>query len=190
MKTLLASAILAGSTALAAAAPEEYTLDPSHSQVVFSYDHLGFSTTYGMFSGFDGTVMFDEAEPANSSVEIEIPISTMVTGWDARDQHFSSPDFFNIGEFPAATFKSTAVEMTGDNTAKITGDLTAVGTTAPVTLDVTFNGSGMHPMQNKPWMGFDATGTIKRSDFNLGKFAPAVGDEVNLIISVEASKAE
>ena len=188
MKIILASTILAASTVLAHAAPEEYKLDPSHSQVVFSYDHLGFSTTYGMFSGFDGTVMFDEENPANSSVEIEIPISTMVTGWEARDNHFSSADFFNVDQFPAATFKSTNIEMTGENTAKITGDLTAVGATKPVTLDVTFNNSGMHPMQNKPWMGFDATATINRSDFNLGAFAPAVSDEVNLIISVEAEK--
>ena len=188
MKMLLATTILAAGTAMAAAAPEEYKLDPSHSQVVFSYDHLGFSTTYGMFSGFDGTVMFDAEDPANSSVEIEIPISTMVTGWDARDQHFSSPDFFNIADFPAATFKSTSVEVTGENTAKITGDLTAVGATKPVTLDVTFNKQGVHPMQQKEWMGFEGTATINRSDFNLGKFAPAVGEEVNLIISVEAEK--
>lgn len=190
MKTILATAALAASTALASAAPEAYALDPSHSQVVFSYNHLGFSTTYGMFSGFDGTVMFDPEDPASSSVEIEIPISTMVTGWDARDNHFSSPDFFNVGEFPAATFKSTSVEVTGENTAKITGDLTAVGATNPVTLDVTFNKQGVHPMQQKEWMGFDATATINRSDFNLGKFAPAVGDQVDLIISVEAEKQE
>ena len=190
MKLVLAAAALAASTAFAAAAPTAYQLDPSHSQVVFSYDHLGFSTTYGMFSGFEGTVMYDEADPGASSVEINIPISTMVTGWDARDQHFSSPDFFNASEFPAATFKSTSVEVTGDKTAKITGDLTAVGVTKPVTLDVTFNKAGMHPMAQKPTIGATATGKITRSDFNLGKFAPNVGDEVDLIISFEAQAAE
>ena len=190
MKTILAAAALAASTVLAHAAPEAYKLDPSHSQVVFSYDHLGFSTTYGMFSGFDGEIMFDADDPANSSVKIEIPVSTMVTGWDARNDHFSSPDFFNASEFPAATFTSTNVEVTGENTAKITGDLTAVGETKPVTLDVTFNKQGVHPMQQKEWMGFNATATINRSDFNLGRFAPAVGDEVDLIISVEAEKVE
>ena len=187
MKTITAAlAALAASTALALAEPVAYQLDPSHSQVVFAYDHLGFSTTYGMFSGFEGTVMYDEANPENSSVEINIPISTMVTGWDARDQHFSSPDFFNVAEFPAATFTSTSVEVTGENTAKITGDLTAVGTTKPVALDVTFNKSGIHPMAQKPTIGADATATITRSDFNLGKFAPNVGDEVKLMISFEA----
>ena len=190
MKTVLAAALLAGSTALATAAPEAYQLDSSHSQVVFSYDHLGFSTTYGMFSGFDGTVMFDEEDPANSSVEINIPIATMVTGWDARDQHFSSPDFFNIAEYPAATFKSTSVEVTGDKTANITGDLTVNGVTKPVTLETTFNKVDMHPMAQKRTIGATATASVMRSDFNLGMFAPNVGDQVDLIVSFEAQKAE
>ena len=190
MRTIIAAAALAASTAFAQAEAVKYDLDPSHSQVVFSYDHLGFSTTYGMFSGFEGTVMYDEENPENSSLEITIPIETMVTGWDARDQHFSSPDFFNVGEFPAATFTSTSIEVTGENTAKITGDLSAVGATNPVTLDVTFNKADTHPMQNKPWLGASATATIKRSDFNVGAFAPNVSDEVNLIIEIEAGQAE
>ena len=188
MKTILAAAILAGSTALAAAAPEAYKLDPSHSQIVFSYDHLGFSTSYGMFSGFDGTIMFDKEDPANSSVELSIPVESIITGWQARTDHFLSPDFFNVSAAPAATFTSTDVEVTGENTAKITGDLSVAGATNPITMDVTFNKAGMHPMAQKEWMGASATATIKRSDFNLGKFAPAVSDEVDLIISVEAEK--
>ena len=189
-RSALGIAALAATTALAQAAPEQYDLDPSHSQVVFSYDHLGFSTTYGMFSGFNGTIMYDEADPASSSVELEIPVSSIITGWDARDQHFLSADFFNAESAPAATFKSTSVEVTGEKTAKITGDLSVAGQTKPVTLDVTFNNAGVHPMQQKPWMGADATATIKRSDWGLGKFAPNVSDEVNLIISIEAGKAE
>ena len=191
-KTLFAAG-LAASTALAVpalAAPEAYTLDPSHSQVVFSYDHLGFSTTYGMFSGFDGTIMFDKDDPAASSIELEIPVTSMITGWDARTKHFLSPDFFNAETAPTASFKSTAVEVTGENTAKLTGDLSVAGQTKPVTLDVTFNKSGMHPMQQKEWMGADATATIKRSDWGLGMFAPNVSDEVELMISIEAQKAE
>ena len=188
MKTLLAATLLAASTAIAAAAPAAYKLDPSHSQVVFSYDHLGFSTSYGMFSGFDGTIMFDQEDPANSSVELSIPVESIITGWQARTDHFLSPDFFNASTAPAATFKSTDVEVTGENTAKVTGDMTIAGQTNPVTLDVTFNKMGMHPMAQKEWMGASATATILRSDFGMGKFAPNVSDEVELIISVEAEK--
>ena len=186
----IAASALAASATLGLAAPEAYTLDPSHSQVVFAYDHLGFSTTYGMFSGFDGTIMFDKDDPAASSVELEIPVSSMITGWDARTEHFLSPDFFNAESAPTATFKSTSVEVTGDDTAKITGDLSVAGQSKPVTLDVTFNKAGMHPMQQKEWMGASASATIKRSDWGLGKFAPNVSDEVQLMISIEAAKDE
>ena len=190
MKTILAAATLLATASFAHAAPQTYNLDPSHSQVVFSYDHLGFSTTYGMFSGFDGTIEFDAEAPENSSVSIEIPVSSMLTGWDARDQHFLSGDFFNADANPVATFQSTSIEPTGENTATMTGDLTIAGTTQPVTFDLTFNNAGVHPMQQKEWMGANATTTIMRSDFGLGAFAPNVGDEVELIVSLEAGIAD
>ena len=192
MKKFIAGAAFAVALApfAAHAEPAAYKLDPSHSQIVFSYEHLGFSTTYGMFSGFDGSIMFDPDDPAASSVELEIPIDSMITGWDARTEHFLSPDFFNAAEAPAASFKSTGVEVTGENTAKITGDLTMAGTTAPITLDVTFNKAGTHPINNKEWMGANATATVKRSDFGVDKFAPNVSDEVELVISIEAEKLE
>ena len=189
MKTLLAAAALAASTVLAVAAPQNYTLDPSHSQVVFSYDHLGFSRTYGMFSGFEGEVTLDPDDPGASAISIEIPVESMITGWDARTQHFLSPDFFNISDAPVATFQSTSVEPTGDMTANVTGDLTINGVTQEVTLETTVRQMGMHPMANKEWVGLSATTTVNRSDFNLGAFAPAVSDEVELIIEIEAEAA-
>lgn len=172
------------------AAPEAYVLDPSHSQILFSYNHLGFSTSYGLFSGFDGKISFDADAPAASSVEVSFPVKTMLTGWQARFDHFMSPDFFGANADSNVTFTSTAIEVTGDKTAKITGDLTLNGVTKPVVLDAALTQAMEHPMEKKPWLGFTGATVIKRSDFNLGMFAPYVSDEVTVQISIEASKAE
>ena len=184
------SLIAALAAAPAFAAPEAYVLDPSHSQIVFSYNHLGFSTSYGMFSGFEGKISFDAEAPASSSVEVSFPVKTMLTGWQARFDHFMSPDFFGANADSNVTFKSTAIEVTGEKTAKITGDLTLNGVTKSVVLDATLNQAGEHPMEKKPWLGFSATTTLIRSDFNVGMFAPYVSDEVPVQISIEAMKAE
>ncbi len=189
-QTLIAAALAFGATG-AFAAPEAYTLDPSHSQVVFSYNHLGFSTTYGMFSGFEGEIMFDAEDPAASSVNVSMPVMSMFTGWEKREEHFMSDDFFGASEGDVVTFTSTGIEVTGDNAAKITGDLTMNGVTKSVVLDTTLNQKAdAHPMNNKPWLGFDATTTLLRSDFGVDKFAPYVSDEVEVKISIEAGKGE
>lgn len=190
MKTMLFAAAIATCASTALAAPEAYVLDPSHSQIVFEYSHLGFSKTYGMFSGFEGEISFDQENPAGSSVSVSFPASTMLTGWEARFQHFMGADFFGAADDELVTFKSTEIDVTGDATAQITGDLTLNGVTKSVVLDAKLNQEGMHPMANKPWAGFDATTTLVRSDFGLGKFAPYVGDDVTVMISVEAMKAE
>ena len=194
MKNLmLATALVAAPFAAATtadAAPEAYTLDSGHSQIVFHYDHLGYSTGYGMFSGFEGQIMFDQEDPANSSVEVSMPLMSMITGWEARFNHLMSPDFFDGQEGDMITFKSTSIEVTGEDTAKITGDLTLNGVTKSVVLDATLNQVGDHPMENKPWAGFSATTTLLRSDYNVGAFAPFVSDEVQVEMSVEAMKAE
>ncbi|MEM1362437.1 MAG: YceI family protein [Pseudomonadota bacterium] len=173
------------------AEPELYTLDPSHSQILFSYNHLGFSTTYGMFSGFEGEIMFDAENPENSSVNVSMPVTMMFTGWEKRDAHFMSADFFNASEDgrDLVTFTSTAIEVTGDDTANITGDLTLNGVTLPVVLETKLNQAAEHPMAKTPWIGFDATTTLVRSEFNAGRAAPFVSDEVEVFISVEAQKA-
>ncbi|OED47548.1 YceI family protein [Leisingera sp. S232] len=189
-KTLLAAVLAAAAATGAAASPEKYVLDAGHSQILFDYNHLGYSTTWGMFSGFEGEIMFDQENPAASSVNVTMPLSMMFTGWQARFDHFMSKDFFEATEDETISFSSTAIEVTGDSTAKITGDLTLNGVTKPVVLDAKLNQTGDHPMRKKPWAGFDATATVLRSDFNLGQFAPFVSDEVNIKISVEAMKAD
>ncbi len=190
MKPFVLAAALATAATAAFAAPEKYVLDASHSQIVFSYNHLGYSTTYGMFSGFEGEIMFDQADPANSSVAVSMPVKSMFTGWEARDGHFMSGDFFGASGEELVSFTSTGIEVTGDDTAIITGDLSMNGVTKSVALDATLNQTGTHPQAQKPWAGFDATTTLLRSDFNVGAFAPFVSDEVELIISIEAMKAD
>lgn len=185
--TLIAAAAL--STGAAFADAEKYTLDASHSQVVFDYNHLGFSTTFGMFSGFEGEIMFDADDPAASTVAVTMPTMSMFTGWEQREGHFMSPDFFGAEEGDMISFTSTGIEVTGDDTAKISGDLTMNDVTKSVVLDAKLNKADTHPMAGKPWLGFDATTTLLRSDFNLGAFAPAVSDAVNVRISIEAQAA-
>ncbi|MFT6673933.1 MAG: polyisoprenoid-binding protein YceI [Sulfitobacter sp.] len=169
---------------------EKYLLDSSHSQIVFNYNHLGFSTGFGMFSGFEGEIMFDPSAPEASSVRVSMPVMSMMTGWEERFAHFMSADFFDATEDEMVSFTSTGIVVTGDNTAKITGDLTLNDVTKSVVLDAKLNQSADHPMMGKPWLGFDATTTLMRSDYNLDKFAPYISDEVQVVISIEAMKAE
>jgi len=187
---LLAAALSAVAATAAVAAPEKYVLDSSHSQIVFSYNHLGFSTGYGMFSGFEGEIMFDQEDPANSSVSVAMPVTSMLTGWQERFDHFMSPDFFGASDDEMVRFSSTGIEVTGETTARITGELTLNGVTKEVVLDAVLNQAGDHPMAGKPWAGFSASTMLVRSDYNLGKFAPYVSDEVAVELSIEAMKAE
>ena len=192
MKNILSAAVLGLGllSAPAYAAPEAYVLDAAHSQVVFSYNHLGFSTTTNMFSGFEGEIMFDQEDPANSSVSVSMPVKSMYTGWEARFNDFMSEAFFDAKDGDMITFNSTSIEVTGENTANITGDLMMNGITKSVVLDAKLNQVMEHPMMKKPWAGFDATVTLLRSDCNLGAYVPFIGDEISVNISIEAMKAE
>ena len=190
MKSIALAALVAMSGIAAQAEGVKYTLDPSHSQVVFSYKHLGFSTTFGMFSGFEGDIVYDEGNPGGSTVNVSMPVKSMFTGWEKREAHFFSADFFDASDEELVTFSSTGIEVTGENTAKITGDLELNGVTKSVVLDATLNQAGQHPLAQKAWLGFDATTTLLRSDYGLGAFAPNVSDEVEVMISVEAGIAD
>ena len=195
MKRLLSSAaVLAALSATPALADAElYMLDASHSQIVFSWNHLGLSTTYGMFSGFEGEIMFDADAPENSSVSVAMPTTSMFTGWEARTAHMLSDDFFAAAEGDMISFASTGIEVTGDDTALITGDLTIGGETIEVVLDAVLNSAGPSPlpqMNGALVAGFDATTTLSRTEFGLGAFTPFVGDEVTVQISIESIRAE
>lgn len=193
--TLLAAAFAAPFASAVVAAPVAYELNPSHSQLIFTYDHAGFSTTYGMYSGFTGAVMFDAEDPASSSVNVTFPAESMITGWDARSGHFlQSGDFFKLGDFPDVTFTSTGIEVTGEDTAIITGDLSLNGVTKSVALDAKLNAQTAEypfpPYQGKPAIGVDATTTLNRSDYDLGQFAPFIPEEIPVTISIEAVATE
>jgi polyisoprenoid-binding protein YceI len=185
---------LLGASALALAlfaapsfAADTYTLDPTHTSVTFQYTHFGYSHPTGKFMNAKGTVTLDDATPANSSVEVSFAIDGVNTGVPALDAHLKSADFFDAAQFPTATFKSTKVEVTGKDTAKVTGDLTIHGVTKPVVLNVKLNKEGVNPMMNKKAVGFTATGTINRSDFGMNKYVPMVSDQIDLYIEAEAN---
>lgn len=189
MNRFLPFALTALMAAPAFAEPVAYDVDPSHSQILFSYNHLGFSTNYGMFSGFEGKIQFDAENPSASTVTVSFPVKSMLTGWQARFDHFMTADFFDATDDEMVTFTSTAIEVTGEKTAKITGDLTLNGVTKSVVLETTLNQSGEHPMEKKQWIGLTGTTTLLRSEYNLGAFAPYISDEVPVVINVEAGIA-
>ncbi|MBD8875144.1 YceI family protein [Roseibium polysiphoniae] len=182
----LAFSLLAGA---AVAEPVAYDFDKSHANLAFSYNHLGYSTTEGRFGEWEGTLLIDQDAPANSSIEFVIDVNSLDTFWADRDKHFLSADFFEAEKFPKASFKSTSVEKTGENTLKVTGDLTIKDVTKPAVLDVTVTQIGDHPMAKKPAAGFAVTSTIKRSDYGMDKFVPYVGDEITVTFHAETLKA-
>lgn len=179
----LALALMASSPVMA----DTYTLEPTHTSVTFGWTHFGYSHPTGKFMNAVGTINLDEAKPANSSVEVSFDISGINTGVAKLDEHLKGADFFDAAKYPTATFKSTKVKQTSKTTALVTGDLTIHGVTKPVTLKVTLNKAAINPMFKKKVVGFSATGTIKRSDFGMGNYVPAVSDEINLNIEVEAN---
>lgn len=168
------------------AAPMNYEIDPTHTSVVVSWNHFGFSNPTATFSEVTGTIIYDAASPADSSVSVSIPVKTVDTYVPKLTEEFLAAEYFDTATYPNATFKSTKVVATGDKTLDITGDLTIKGVTKSVVLNATLNGMGEHPMTKKQAIGFNALTTIKRADFGLAKYVPYVSDNVTIQISTEA----
>lgn len=186
----LALASLLAFAAFGTQAADKYDIDPTHTQVEFTYSHMGFSNITGRFDTVQGEFLFDPADPTKSSVNITIPVESISTGVDKLDEHLLKADFFGAATYPTANFKSTGVTAAGEGALKVAGDLTIHGVTRPVVLDVTINKIGEHPMRKVPAAGFDATTTILRSDYGVGGYVPVVGDEVRIDITVEATLAK
>lgn len=186
----LALASLLAFAALGAQAADSYTIDPTHTQVEFTYSHFGFSNITGRFDTVESEFLFDPQDPTRSSVKVTIPMASLSTGVEKLDAHLLNADFFDAEKFPTATFTSTGVTAAGEGRLKVAGDLSIHGVTRPVVLDVTINKIGEHPMAKTPAAGFDARTTIKRSDFGVGNYAPAVSDEVVIEITVESRLAK
>ncbi|MBK8164075.1 MAG: polyisoprenoid-binding protein [Gammaproteobacteria bacterium] len=173
--------------ATALAAPAFYTVDPAHTYPHFAISHLGFSTMHGRFNTTEGKITVDLAGKTGS-VDIKIDANSVDTGFKKRDDHLRSPDFLNAAEFPAITYKSSKVVISGDSSATVDGTLTIMGVSKPVTLAVDHIQCGANPMNKKEMCGFNATATIKRSDFGVNYALPAVGDEMKITLEVEALK--
>ncbi len=186
----IALSILLGLGVAASAQAASYNIDTSHTQVLFTYNHLGFSNITGRFDQVSGKFDFDPAKPTSSNIQVEIPISSLSTGVAKLDQHLSTADYFDAEKFPTASFNSTKVTEAGKNKLQVAGDLTIHGVTKPVVLDVTINNIGVHPAKKVPAVGFDASTTIKRSDFGVANSVPFVSDAVTLRITMEAQQAK
>jgi polyisoprenoid-binding protein YceI len=167
-------------------AAETYTLDKAHTQIRFAITRGGWTEIAGWFKEFDGTISFDEAEVSNSKISVSIRTGSLDTGWDARDKFLRSPAFFNAKELPEMAFTSTKIEKTGPKTGRMTGNLTLLGKTNPVTLDIKFNRKAAHPRIKKTFVGFTAIGILKRSDYGMRFLLPAIGDEVRIRIEALA----
>ena len=196
MKTRLALAAI-GALALptlALAAPESFTLDPTHTYPNFTVEHWGLSLMHGRFDKSSGKFSFDRAAKTGST-EINIETASLTTGDSvkgnrpqSRDDHLRSGDFFNVKEFPTMSFKSTKVNFSGDLPSSVEGNLTLLGVTKPVTLSFERFKCGTNPFNKKDRCGGNAVGKIKRSDFGMKYAVPAVGDEIGLNIEFEGDK--
>jgi polyisoprenoid-binding protein YceI len=160
-----------------------YSVEPYHTRVLFSVSHLGFTTWYGEFTKVSGTLNLMPKDVAKSTLEIHIPVASVSTSNAKLDGELKSADWLDATQFPEIVFKSDKITKTGKDTGEVTGTLTFHGVTKPVTLAVKFNAAGVNFLDKKYTTGFEVSGKIKRSDFGVKTYLPAIGDEVNLIIS-------
>ena len=164
-----------------------YSVDPQHGYILFSYSHFGLSNPQVGFNTFEATLDLDAKHPENSAVKVTIDASSIDSRVPVFDEHLRGEDFFQTDKYPQITFASTSIESTGDSTYAITGDLTMKGVTKPVTLDASIVAK-MHPFREIPVVGVSASGQLKRSNWDLGAYAPSVSDDVTLTIEVEMLK--
>jgi polyisoprenoid-binding protein YceI len=169
------------------AAPETFHVDPNHTAPRFEYSHFGYSNQVHRFNKTSGKVVLDR-EARSGTVEVVIDATSVNTGYALFNEHIQGEDFFDTAKYPAISFKSTAVKFKDERPVAVEGNLTIKGITRPVTLLVTSFQAMPHPILKKDAIGANAVAKIKRSEFNMGKYAPNVSDEVTLSIAVEAVK--
>jgi polyisoprenoid-binding protein YceI len=179
------AAFLASATASQAA---DYTVDPTHSHVLFTIDHLGFAKMVGLLSDFNGNISFDANNVPASKLSVTIKTDSLQTQFAPRDKDLKGADWFNVTEFPEMTFVGTEFVKKDDHAGTVTGKLTLHGVTKPVTLNVVVNKVGQNPLDKIDSAGFSARGSFKRSDFGMKTYLGAIGDDVDLIIEIEAKK--
>lgn len=190
MKKILIAVLCSAGCVTAANAADTYTIDANHTHATFTFQHLGLSKFDGKIPAQGGTIVLDRAKKSGS-VEVTFDLEAIATGVAKFDEHLRSADFFEVTKQPTATFKSSKITFKGDEPATIAGNLTIKGITKPVTLEVaSFNCVDAHPMAKVPACGANATATIKRSDFGLRYALPAVPDEIELEVEVEAMRKQ
>lgn len=182
----LATALVAAFATPAFAEGVAYRIDPGHTVVLATWNHFGYSNPSANFGGATGTIVYDAAAPEQSSVEVVLPMSGLDAFVPKLTEHLRSADFFDAETYPQASFRSTSVKALGAGRLEVAGMLDLHGVQKPVVLDVKLNKAAAHPMSKADAIGFDATATIKRSDFGIDRFVPMVSDEIALRITTEA----
>ena len=189
MPKLIAAAVAlaAGLMSLPVWAADTYTIDPRHTFPTYEISHFGWSTQRGRFDKTSGKIVLDRTAKSGT-VEVTIDTASIDTGVEKLNEHLSSEDFFNVAKHPTITFKASKIVFSGDSPSSVPGELTILGVTKPATLTITRFSCGMHPMLKKEVCGADATATVKRSEFGMTKYLPALGDDVKLLLNVESIK--
>jgi len=167
-----------------------YAVEPKHTRIMFSVNHLGFTDYFGQFNDASGQLRLDPAASAASAVSVSIPTASLATSNDVLDAELKGAKWLDVAQFPAMTFKATGVVRTGADSAVVTGDLTLHGVTRPVSLKARFNASGVNPLSKRYTVGFNATTDIRRSDFGITAYTPLIGDDVTIIISAAFEKTQ
>jgi polyisoprenoid-binding protein YceI len=184
-KAILALAV--GLVSVSVWAADSYTIDPRHTHPSYEISHFGWSTQRGRFDNVTGTISLDRATQTGS-VEVSIDASSISTGVGKLDEHLRSADFFNVAKYPSITFRAARIEFNGDAPTSVLGEITILGVTKPTALTITHFACGPHPIFRKYVCGAEAGTTIKRSEFGMTKYLPALGDDVKLLVNVEAFK--
>jgi len=185
MSIALIVVAMLGINAVAALAADNYKVDPAHSMIVFRINHMNTSNVYGRFNGVAGTLVVEGDEPV--SFDAQVQTKNVDTAVEARDKHLRSDTFFNAEEFPTISFKSKSVKKTGDKTYEVTGDLALHGVTKSITVSIDRIGSSDSPQMGHR-IGFETVFSIKRSDYGMTNMVGPVGDEVKLMVNLEAQK--
>lgn len=187
MTMRLLSALLGAALAIPALAADSYTIDPRHTLPTYEISHFGWSTQRGRFRNVSGKVVLDRAAKTGS-VDVVIDAASVDSGVDKLDQHLRNADFFNVAKYPVMTFKSTKMSFEGENPVAVEGEFTLLGVTRPLTLTINAFHCAPNPFAKKDACGADAVAIIKRSDFGMNTYLPGLGNEVKLLINVEAFK--
>lgn len=185
---VLASVLLPVFAARSGAVAEKYTVDAVHSSAIFRIKHMNVSYFWGRFNDVSGTVAWDSENPEASSFDVRIKTESVDTNSKQRDNHLKSPDFFNAKQFPTLAFKSKSVKKAGEKTYEVAGELTLHGVTKPLTAKVEMTGTGKAPQGGGTIIGFETTFEIKREDFGMSYGKGALGEDVRVVVSLEAGR--